>query len=192
MGQYYWTLNIDRKERLNPLLYGQGLKMVEHMWAGNSFLYELLHLLAGDWKGDRLFHHGDYAEDIPEEFNFNYQEHTGSILTYDPYDGYTFLKDHWVEKMDDLWNQFAARHVLVNYDKMVYCEINCRAVASSGDRICPLPLLLSDSNVIASGDYTAFSDYRSLRSWTYNRIGVEPREASILLKMNEIEYNFAW
>lgn len=79
MGQYHMPVNIDKREYLNPHLFGNGLKMLE--WGtGGGTVAGLTVLLAcshnrgggdlhgdvgdigGRWAGDRIIVLGDYTE----------------------------------------------------------------------------------------------------------------------------------
>jgi hypothetical protein len=93
MGQYHYTVNLDKHEYLNPHDLGDGLKLGEFGRSEGGVLTALTVLLAcsdgrgggdfdqqdtewgGRWAGDRIAIVGDYAEDadLPPEF------HAGSI-----------------------------------------------------------------------------------------------------------------
>lgn len=61
MGQYYTAVNMDKKERLYSHNFGSGLKLMESSYVGNDYMEALSWLLAGPWKGDKVFYCGDYA-----------------------------------------------------------------------------------------------------------------------------------
>ncbi|CAG0999235.1 hypothetical protein PLCT2_02964 [Planctomycetaceae bacterium] len=85
MGQYYFIVNIDKKEFLHPHKLGDGLKLMEFAGQGDGTMLALGLLLAdgcgrgggdfharkcsnpdlaliGRWKGDRIVVAGDYAD----------------------------------------------------------------------------------------------------------------------------------
>ena len=79
MGQYYFVVNVDKKEFLHPHHFMDGLKLVEFGSSGNGTMYGLAALLAnsngrgggdirsehkivGRWAGDRIVIAGDYAK----------------------------------------------------------------------------------------------------------------------------------
>ena len=86
MGQYYLTVNLDRREYLDPHKFGDGLKLCEFGQSGQGTLWALAALLQdgndgsggdirvpkehaaqtkewlGRWAGDRITIAGDYAE----------------------------------------------------------------------------------------------------------------------------------
>lgn len=84
MGQYHFTVNLDKREFLNPHKFGEGLKLWEQGWTGFGIQRGLQMLLAcsdgrgggdfhleengieniaGRWAGDRIVVLGDYTED---------------------------------------------------------------------------------------------------------------------------------
>jgi hypothetical protein len=78
VGQYHKTVNLDKREYLNPHQLGNGLKLVEQ--GGEFSVQQALHILlpvsngrgggdyaespiVGRWGGDRIAIVGDYAKD---------------------------------------------------------------------------------------------------------------------------------
>lgn len=89
MGQYHLTVNLDKKEFLDPHQLGDGLKLLEQVGWSPGGVNDALHLLLavsngrgggdasddnaaiiGRWGGDRIAVVGDYAErgDLPDQF----------------------------------------------------------------------------------------------------------------------------
>ena len=79
MGQYYYVVNVDKKEFLYPHKFGDGLKLMEFGSSGCGTMTGLAILLAdgngrgggdirsedeiiGSWAGDRIVIAGDYAD----------------------------------------------------------------------------------------------------------------------------------
>ena len=79
MGQYYVIANIDKKQRIVPLAFGDGSKLMEFSMSSEGVLTALAVLLAsgngkgggdlesedpiiGSWAGDRIVIAGDYAD----------------------------------------------------------------------------------------------------------------------------------
>lgn len=58
MGQYYNAVNIDKKQ----VFWFDGAKMMEFSWLANRSVHALMVLMAGPWKGDRVYVVGDYAD----------------------------------------------------------------------------------------------------------------------------------
>jgi len=91
MGQYYMIVNLDKRQYIHPHRFGDGLKLLEFGYGGNTMcaLAVLLsdgngrgggdldnaedHEIVGSWAGDRIVVAGDYADpgnwldDIPRE-----------------------------------------------------------------------------------------------------------------------------
>lgn len=85
MGQYYYTVNVDKGEYLNPHDFGAGLKLMEFAYPKypSMLLSALAVLLAdgngrgggdlrsddpliGSWAGNRIIVAGDYADPEPD------------------------------------------------------------------------------------------------------------------------------
>jgi hypothetical protein len=83
MGQYHYTVNLDKREFLHPHKLGDGLKLMEFGNSAGGTMTGLAILLAcsngrgggdlhtespliGSWAGDRIAIIGDYAE--PDDF----------------------------------------------------------------------------------------------------------------------------
>lgn len=86
MGQYYYTMNVDKKQYLHPHKFDEGLKLMEFSMCRGGTMTALALLLAvgngrgsgdarcsdpkhmiGSWAGDRIAVVGDYCEpdDVP-------------------------------------------------------------------------------------------------------------------------------
>lgn len=67
MGQYYKAINVDKKEYINPHAYDCGAKLMEFSYIdstldGNDFTNALHSLMQNEWRGDRVYVVGDYAD----------------------------------------------------------------------------------------------------------------------------------
>jgi hypothetical protein len=79
MGQYYYVVNLDKKEYIHPHKMGDGLKLLEFACSTGGTMTALAILLAegngkgggdlrgdhpviGSWAGDRIVIAGDYAD----------------------------------------------------------------------------------------------------------------------------------
>ena len=58
MGQYYKAVNIDKRQ----YMLFDGAKLMEFAWKDNRSVHAFMGLMAGDWRGDRVFVVGDYAD----------------------------------------------------------------------------------------------------------------------------------
>ena len=81
MGQYYKTVNLDKRQYIEPWECDCGAKLMEHSYIGNDgfgngFSGTLISLLNNEWKGDRIVLAGDYAdrEYMEEEFPELFEE----------------------------------------------------------------------------------------------------------------------
>lgn len=67
MGQNYIVVNVDKRLQLLPFDYNNGLKLMEWSYNRNCMVLALMNLLGGDWKCDRVYVAGEYADkDNPE------------------------------------------------------------------------------------------------------------------------------
>ncbi len=81
MGQYYLTVNLDKRQYLHPHRFGEGLKLLEFGSSSDGTLTGLAILLAdgigrgsgdlhsghaiiGSWAGDRIVLAGDYGDGL--------------------------------------------------------------------------------------------------------------------------------
>lgn len=62
MGQYYHIFNLDKRQQLLPFDYDNGLKLMEWSYNKNCLVLALMNLLTDEWKGDRVYVIGDYAD----------------------------------------------------------------------------------------------------------------------------------
>jgi hypothetical protein len=79
MGQYYYVVNLSKKQFIHPHKFGDGLKLLEFGCSGSGTMLGLAILLAdgngrgggdlntksdvvGSWAGDRIVISGDYAD----------------------------------------------------------------------------------------------------------------------------------
>lgn len=79
MGQYYYVVNVTKKQYLHPHKFGDGLKLMEFGPSGDGTMAGLAILLAdgngrgggdlhsdktviGSWAGDQIVIAGDYAD----------------------------------------------------------------------------------------------------------------------------------
>ncbi len=70
MGQYFWWVNLDKKEYIESSPWKCGLKLVENCYVGNEKTDAALTLLSKDWEGDRVVFLGDYADFTDEDDPF--------------------------------------------------------------------------------------------------------------------------
>lgn len=61
MGQYYRSINVDQKQQLNPFDYGDSVKLMEWVYDQTDTVTAFINLLGNEWKSDRVYVIGDYA-----------------------------------------------------------------------------------------------------------------------------------
>jgi len=102
MGQYYYAVNLDKRQYLHPHKCGDGLKLMEFGLSSCGTMSCLAILLAdgngrgggdlhsknpiiGSWAGDRIVITGDYADDgkfIPEAHYPGIPSFQGNLQSY--------------------------------------------------------------------------------------------------------------
>jgi|SRR5690554_6643395 len=191
MGQYYKPLSLDNKEYLISFDYGNGLKLMEHSYVGNAFVYEVISLLMTSWKGHRVVWSGDYSDNAehewnesifskitPRTFDFKKEERVG----FDSFE----LSCLGVKTLNDFVLKTSQSYVFVNYDEKIYCTLDCCS-SKDGWQISPVPLLLANSNGRGGGDYTLENE--CVGSWAYDRVGVIHKN-ELPSDFIKITYNF--
>lgn len=95
MGQYYYPVNLDKRQFIHPHKFGDGLKLLEFGCSGDGTMTGLAILLSdgnnrgggdlhsdnpiiGSWAGDRIVISGDYSD--PGKFISGNDE--GDLLQY--------------------------------------------------------------------------------------------------------------
>lgn len=166
MGQYYMVVNIDKKQRLEPWSFDNGAKLMEWSYNGNMLVRAMINLLSTDWKGDRVYVVGDYAdtEDMGEIWAKTYKavidelgidEKKHSLFAYA--DEYFENVSHMADVTDRNWEAIVNRQT-GQYIDLHTCPIEWTWYSKEDDTadvasICPLPLLLAMGNGRGGGDY---------------------------------------
>ena len=182
MGQYYHpsVLKKNWKTAKNPVecslyshKFNNGLKLMEHSYAGNGFVGAMCHLLATTYKGYPFVWVGDYADNqITKCYPKGKQDENGNEGAYI----YGFASDVCeTKRIGDLTTSLIASGATgkqyayaINFTKKEFVKIP--KFNKKEWRIHPLPLLCADGNGRGGGDY-GFDDER-VGSWAYDRIGV--------------------
>lgn len=173
MGQYYKPVSLEKQEGLyshdykhrwtnadgKVMLFGNGLKLMEHSWLRNRFVgaVEMLIAADGEWFGDRIVWAGDYAD--PEtETEQNLYDLCPNVKK--PHTKVKYFR--YILNMDTL--QYVDKRKVPVTDKDVnngktYCS-----------RIHPLPLLTCEGNGRGGGDFHRESPLIGL--WARQRITV--------------------
>ena len=193
MGQYYnpSVLKKNWKTAKNPVCaslkcydYGNGAKLMEHSYIGNSFVRSMEFLLANAFKGYPFVWVGDYADSVETKTGeHNIYSDAGSFI-YKDYYGDDDRKSKQYEalratipampewKEGQVWNPYKTipyYRYLVNYSKKQYCIMPRHSKREW--RINPLPLLTCSGNGRGGGDFHGYDDER-VGMWAYDRIGL--------------------
>jgi len=160
MGQYYLTVILAEKSDkeyirtfLDPGMYDNGVKLMEHSYANNNFMKIVENLIGpnGMFYKSRIVWAGDYADNEP-----NSDKNLNSMCeTKDPFEykgtlvSYTYI---------------------VNHTKKVYVKKN--------DGFHPLSLLTAEGNGRGGGDYHG-PNIEMVGTWARDVISMED-QASIV------------
>lgn len=192
MGQYYKPMSLDTKEYLVSFNYGNGLKLMEHSYYKNIFVAEVIYLLMNEWNTHQVVWSGDYSDNADYEWNekifkeINPQKYNYSMTDYGTFKSGELI-DEYEQVVKDI-DTIAEHYVFVNYDKEIYCKLDCCPIIN-GWQISPIPLLLSNSNGRGGGDYHSKYDYDKVGSWAYDKVGIIPN-INVPTSYKKVEYNF--
>lgn len=178
MGQYYCAVNPKKREFLSPHDFGNGAKLMEHSYIGNSFLNAVESLLSdgGGWHGDPLVWAGDYGDKgaflegekpfvrstNPEKFrtkDVNLYEFAGAEFTN--------LNPEAIPQPDSPLGNY-----IVNHTKHEYVRKDSCPKDKDGYSVHPLSLLVSNGNGNGGGDYRG-SSMNLVGTWAGDCISIE-------------------
>lgn len=194
MGQYYVIVNVDKRLQFLPFDYDNGLKLMEWAYDRNPMVLALMNLMAEDWKHDRVYVIGDYA-DLSNPNETWYDEYVALLTEFGTDSMYNWAKEHCKRVMPDrllrtypLYHEeeFAAhadvvgctedrgyRYIYNHATRQVIDMKKCPIewTWDSGElkgvtKIAPLPLLLTMGNDRGGGDFHAgHSGYEHVGTW---------------------------
>ena len=207
MGQYYRGAILN-KEALNNneikiekslccYIHGNGAKLMEHSYVGNTYVGAYVKLLAEQYYGYPFVWAGDYADD-----NFNVNVYDKALLYIDDFIKVNAEKQGYVKENDSTYSKFMSydsgnRIILSEMkdeedfaEKYTFKEVggnqlNYKYILNLTKKeyvkipeynenewtIHPLPLLCADGNGRGGGDYKG-SDIHKVGVWAYDRIGI--------------------
>lgn len=197
MGQYYLIANMDKKEYIESNRF---LKLMEWSYNRNPVVLKLEELLHEQWKGDRVYVIGDYADSE----NFGY--HTDIVkklekefLNEDESSLYFHIANHFknVEYDENIHNdyRYIFNHNKKQYVDMEHCplEMMLGAFKDHGKwyhaTIAPLPLLLALGNGLGGGDYFGNNKYL-VGSWVEDSRHLEISEKMLFPEYKELQPDF--
>lgn len=173
MGQYYYPVELEKKEHLYSHDFGNGLKLMEHSWLDNNFVQavEMLLVEGGRWDKHKIVWAGDYAD--PEEEGSEHYQHDEN--------GNPINIQSMLDDKDKLVFVIEAcppdHHFLINFDKKEFVDKRkVKGFKASWDddiwHIHPLPLLTCEGNGRGGGDFRGSDPKHLIGSWARNSIGL--------------------
>lgn len=162
MGQYYRPVILaDNKKTVLTFLssydYGNGAKLMEHSYIGNS-LVSAFETLIQD-KPQRVVWGGDYADECKNRKSNVYDRCKDKLKS---------------EQIDS--KPITEPKYIINHSKKEYVDKGLvkkmTASWSDGMRIHPLPLLTCEGNGRGGGDYRSDKDENKIGSWARDLISV--------------------
>lgn len=222
MGQYYRSAILN-KEALNNneikiekslccYIHGNGAKLMEHSYVGNTYVGAYVKLLAEQYYGYPFVWVGDYADD-----KFNVNVHDKALLYIDDVIKVNAEKQGYARENESIFSKFMRydsgdRIILsgIKYEedfaeKYTFKEVggnqlNYKYILNLTKKeyvkipeynenewtIHPLPLLCADGNGRGGGDYQGIN-MNKVGIWAYDKIGISN---DIPNDFNELVVNF--
>ena len=139
MGSYTMIVNLDKKESLSLHDFGYGAKMAEWCYHHDPLVRALHNLLAGPWKGDRVYVVTDH---LPTDDNSYSGELAAARKELGIKSLYRFASDECRKLQPDEVDtedhglRYIYNHELEVFLDLAHCPVNL-------DDIAPLPLLIA-------------------------------------------------
>lgn len=171
MGQYYKVLNVDKKVMLEPWSFDCGARLMEWSYWKCDMLLAMMNLMANEWKGDRIFVVGDYAEDddpnetcyetlknLIDELEIRDKQEDGYAVTVYGYASENFENVSELADTEDHGYRYIYNHAKKCFIDIEKCPIewawyNREEKKGYITKIAPLSLLLAMGNDRGGGDY---------------------------------------
>ena len=207
MGQYYRGAILSKKsieeqkitikKALCCYIHGNGAKLMEHSYVGNTYVGAYVKLLAKEYYGYPFVWVGDYADD---KFNVNVydkallyikdviesnakkqgyvRKNESTFNKFIRYDSGDILILSTMKDEDEFAEKYTFKEVggnqldykyILNLTKKEYVKIP--EYKENEWTIHPLPLLCADGNGRGGGDYSG-SDMDKVGIWAYDKIGI--------------------
>ncbi len=151
MGQYYKFINIDKKEE--PKESVVFAKLTEHSYIGNNYCASVLSLLSNEWKGDRIIHIGDYAEDgdgaVTDDFikTIKKQENLNKLYN----NSFRDVKPSKLKEIRYVYNHDKKEYIDLYKQPIQWCYIKNNELGVS--KFDSFALLTACGNGLGGGDY---------------------------------------
>ena len=170
MGQYYTPIlmNGNSKKAFLCYDYGNGAKLMEHSYIGNSFVETVVHYMLNSNKIWRLAWVGDYAE--KEDIINDTAQSVEAFLKYEQNENKKYVSE---PKVDSMAN--STQLYFINHTRKEYINMTEYFQRVKGDKwgcvVHPLPLLTAIGNGKGGGDYHGMS-IENVGRWACNSIEV--------------------
>ena len=154
MGIYYMIVNVDKKEALSPHDFQYGAKMAEWCYHYEKPVLALHNLLAGRWKGDRVYVFADELGDVDDEYSdaLNYARKVFGVrnVTSSANTHCKWLQPDEVD-IEDHGLRYIYNHALKTFIDLKHCP-------DDDEYIAPLPLLIAIGHDGRGGGNFDFDD----------------------------------
>ena len=164
MGIYYIIVNVDKNEALSPHDFNNGAKMAEWCHQENSVVLALHNLLAGRWKGDKVFVVSDDVAGV-DNYNKTLTDIREKLGVRDVY-GYAYEHCKRLQPEDVDTEDHGLRYIY-NHARKIFIDLeHCPRYT---DWIDPLPLLIAIGHDGPGGGNFDFRDdenmMQAMESW---------------------------
>ena len=186
MGIYYTIINVDKKEAVSPHDFKYGAKMAEWCYHYDKPVLALHNLLAGRWKGDRVYVFADDLGDVDDEYSdeLNYARKVFGMRNVAS-SANKQCKRLQPDEVDteDHGLRYIYNHELKEFIDLKHCP-------NDHEYIAPLPLLISIGHDAPGGGNFDFEDDEDMEdavgSWCDSVQSIEIRKEPLELLHNRI------
>lgn len=202
MGQYYSVINVDKRVRLSPWDFDNGAKLMEFSYHGNFLINAVMNLLADQWKGDRVFFVGDYADlsdsdepchealkalieelGIAEDALYNYASEN--------FENVSALADTEEKGWRYIYNHAEKQYIDIQHCPLEWAYRSADTSEPYVVTVAPISLLLAMGNGRGGGDFwEKCSGFEYVGSWCSTVRDIEITEEPLEVNYDEFCPNF--
>lgn len=196
MGQYYYAVNLDKKEYIYSHDYNNGLKIMEHSYIGNELMNHVEFMLTPEngWHGNRIVWAGDYAdpesvvslrklgcEKLAKELEELEKVSTDKVkYTKEGINIYGICAE-WDKINPDMKGlSIELPRYIVNITKRQYVDKENLLTSGCGFIIHPLSILTCEGNGRGGGDFECQDALPQVRQMIYSAVGSWARNRIIM------------
>lgn len=199
MGQYYIVANMDKEEYMESHNF---VKLMEWSYNRNPLILTMEELMAKEWRGDRVYVIGDYADgeqdlsnvevirELEKEVNLQDSQENSLYM-------YIYNRFNKREYDDEIVNdyRYIYNHNTKEYIDMEHCPLvkDMGAFEDHGKwyhaTIAPLSLMISLGNGLGGGDYWG-NNSQFVGSWAKDTASLEITEKHIYPEYKEFVPDF--